>query len=158
MAKNKTEKATFAAGCFWGVEYKFNEIKGVVSTTVGYTGGHYENPTYSDVCSHNTGHAEAVQVEYEPSKVSYQKLLDVFWSIHDPTQWHRQGPDVGSQYRSVIFYHDEEQKNAALNSKEGLEKSGKHKKPIVTEIMAASIFYKAEDYHQKYWLKNKGFV
>ena len=155
---NKTQLATFAAGCFWGVEYKFNHVKGVVNTTVGYTGGHFRNPSYEDVCSGETGHAEAVEVEYEPSKVSYEKLLDVFWSLHDPTQWHRQGPDVGSQYRSAIFYHDEEQKKAAIASKEKLEKSKKYSKPIVTEIVPASTFYKAEEYHQRYWEKNKNFV
>ena len=158
MAKNKTQLATFAAGCFWGVEYKFNQTKGVVNTTVGYTGGHFKNPSYEDVCSDETGHAEAVQVEFNPLVVSYEKLLDLFWIIHDPTQWHRQGPDVGSQYLSAIFYHDEQQKKAAISSKEKLEKSKKYSKPIVTEIVPASTFYKAEEYHQKYWLKNKNFV
>ena len=158
MFKQKTEIATFAAGCFWGVEHAFSKVKGVVNTTVGYTGGHFRNPTYDAVCSDETGHAEAVQVEYDPSIVSYEKLLDVFWNSHDPTQWHRQGPDIGSQYRSAVFYHNEEQKKAAIASKEKLEKSGKYKKPIVTEIMPASTFYKAEEYHQKYWLKNKNFV
>ncbi len=152
------QKATFAAGCFWGIEYKFNRGKGVINTIVGYTGGHFKNPSYEDVCSDKTGHAEAVQVEYDPSKVSYEELLDIFWNIHDPTQWHRQGPDIGSQYRSAIFYHNEEQKKAAIASKEKLEKSGKYKKPIVTEIKPASTFYKAEEYHQKYWLKNKNYV
>ena len=155
---NKTQLATFAAGCFCGVEYKFNHVKGVVNTTVGYTGGHFRNPSYEEVCSGETGDAEAVEVEYEPSKVSYEKLLDVFWSLHDPTQWHRQGPDAGSQYRSAIFYHDKWQKKAAIASKEKLEKSKKYSKPIVTEIVPASIFYKAEEYHQRYWEKNKNFV
>ncbi len=154
----KTEKATFGAGCFWGVEYKFNKTKGVINTTVGYTGGHTTNPSYEDVCSDQTGHAEAVLVEYDPKQVSYEQLLDVFWSIHDPTQFHRQGPDVGSQYRSVIFYHNEKQKKAALKSKEELEKSGKYKKMIVTEVVPAKEFYLAEEYHQKYWEKNKNFV
>ena len=154
----KTEIATFAAGCFWGVEYKFAEVKGVTKTTVGYTGGHFKNPSYEDVCSDETGHAEAVQVEFDPTHVSYEKLLDVFWGLHDPTQYRRQGPDVGSQYRSAIFYHNEEQKKIALNSKEKLEKSSKYKKPIVTEIKPIEKFYPAEEYHQKYWLKNKNFV
>ena len=158
MQKNKTQLATFAAGCFWGVEYKFNQIKGVVNTAVGYIGGHFKNPSYEHVCSDETGHAEAVQVEYDPKQVSYEKLLGVFWSVHDPTQWHRQGPDVGSQYRSAIFYHDEKQKAAAISSKEKLEKSGKYKNPIVTEIVPAPKFYKAEEYHQRYWEKNKNFV
>jgi len=156
--KQKTEIATFAAGCFWGVEYKFNQVKGVVNTAVGYTGGHFKNPSYEDVCSGETGHAEAVQVEYDPSKVSYDKLLEVFWSLHDPTQLNRQGPDAGTQYRSAIFYHNEGQRKAALKSKEKLEKSGKYDKPIVTEIVPASTFYKAEEYHQRYWEKNKNFV
>ncbi len=156
--KIKTEIATFGAGCFWGVEYKFNKVKGVVNTTVGYIGGHSKNPSYGNVCSDKTGHAEAVQVEYNPKQVSYEQLLDVFWNLHDPTQWHRQGPDIGSQYRSAIFYHNEKQKQAALKSKEKLEKSGKFNKPIVTEIVHASTFYKAEEYHQRYWEKNKNFV
>ena len=151
----KTEKATFAAGCFWGIEYSFNRLKGVVNTTVGYTGGHFKNPSYEDVCSDETGHAEAVLVEFDPSVISYDKLLEVFWRIHDPTQVNRQGPDVGSQYRSVIFYHNEMQKKAALESKKKLEKSGKK---IATEIAPASAFYRAEEYHQKYWLKNRSFV
>lgn len=153
--KNKTEKATFAAGCFWGVEAAFRQIKGVVRTMVGYTGGKMESPSYEDVCTDETGHAEAVQVEYDPSKVSYEQLLDVFWNNHDPTQLNRQGPDVGTQYRSVIFYRTPEQKKAAIASKEKLEKSGKYKNPIVTEIMPASKFFKAEDYHQQY-LEKRG--
>ena len=156
--KNNIQLATFAAGCFWGVEYKFAQLRGIVSTKVGYTGGHYETPTYSDVCSDETGHAEAVQVEFDPRQVSFEKLLDAFWSLHDPTQYHRQGPDVGSQYRSAIFYHSKSQEKAATKSKEKLEKSGRYKKPIVTEIIPAKEFYPAEDYHQKYWLKNKNFV
>ena len=152
----KTEKAAFGAGCFWGVEFKFSEIKAVVKTEVGYMGGKMENPTYEDVCSDETGHAEAVYLEYDPSIVNYEKLLDLFFSIHDPTTPNRQGPDVGSQYRSAIFYYTDEQKNTALKSKEKLEKSGKYKKPVVTEIVKAPKFYKAEEYHQKYFQKNGG--
>ncbi|MBI2558494.1 peptide-methionine (S)-S-oxide reductase MsrA [Candidatus Woesearchaeota archaeon] len=149
----KTEKATFAAGCFWGVEDAFRKVKGVVDAKVGYTGGKTKNPTYEMVCTDATGHAEAVDVEYDPSKVSYDELLDVFWSIHDPTQLNRQGPDVGTQYRSTIFYHNEKQKRAAIASKEKLEKSGKYKKPIMTQMVPVSDFYKAEEYHQKYFEK-----
>jgi peptide-methionine (S)-S-oxide reductase len=145
--------ATFAAGCFWGVEDAFRGVKGVTSTTVGYTGGHTKNPTYKDVCGHATGHAEAVEVEFDPKQVSYQKLLGLFWEIHDPTQLNRQGPDVGSQYRSAIFYHDAEQESAARASKAALEKSGKFKGAIVTEIAPAPEFYRAEDYHQQYFEK-----
>ena len=154
----KTQKATFAAGCFWGVEYGFNHLKGVVATTVGYTGGHTKNPTYENVCSDETRHAEAVLVEFDPAKITYERLLDEFWNLHDPTQHMRQGPDVGSQYRSAIFFHDEEQKKSAIESKNKLTKSKKYTKPIVTEIVPAATFYPAEEYHQKYWLKNKGFV
>ena len=149
----KTEKATFAAGCFWGVEDAFRKVKGVVNAKVGYTGGNTRNPTYEKVFTDETGHAEAVDVEYEPSKVSYEELLDVFWSIHDPTQLNKQGPDVGTQYRSAIFYHNEKQKKAAIASKEKLEKSGKYKKPIMTQIVPVSEFYKAEEYHQQYYEK-----
>jgi len=145
--------ATFAAGCFWGVEDAFRGLEGVTQTTVGYTGGRTKNPTYKDVCSHTTGHAEAVEVEFDPRQVSYQKLLDLFWEIHDPTTLNRQGPDVGSQYRSAIFYHDAEQEAAARASKAALEKSGKFKGAIVTEITAAPEFYRAEDYHQQYFEK-----
>lgn len=148
-------KATFAAGCFWHVEDLFLKIKGVTDTCVGYTGGSFDNPTYHDVCSDKTGHAEAVQIDYDPSKVSYDELLDVFWKNHDPTSLNRQGPDVGTQYRSAVYVHDEEQKKIALLSKENLEKSGKFKKPIVTQIVPAVTFYKAEDYHQKYFEKNR---
>ena len=147
------EKATFAAGCFWGVEAAFRKIQGVVSTQVGYIGGDTENPTYREVCSDRTGHAEAVEVTYDPSRVSYQDLLEVFWSIHDPTQHNRQGPDVGSQYRSVIFYHSDAQAKAAVESKERLERSGKFRRPITTEIVPAAEFYTAEDYHQQYYEK-----
>lgn len=149
----KTEKATFAAGCFWGVEEAFRKTRGVVNTMVGYTGGNMKNPSYEDVCSDATGHAEAVQVQFDPKKVPYEKLLDIFWQNHDPTQLNRQGPDVGSQYRSAIFCHNESQKKAALKSRQMLEKSGKYSKPIVTEIAPAAEFYKAEEYHQKYLAK-----
>jgi len=149
------EKATFAAGCFWGVESAFRQLlgKGVVSTRVGYTGGHTSNPTYQDVCSHTTGHAEAVEVEYDPGKIGYEKLLEVFWSIHDPTTLNKQGPDVGDQYRSAIFYHSPEQRGLAEKSKAELDKSGQFKRPIVTEITQAGVFYPAEDYHQQYFEK-----
>lgn len=140
------ETATFAAGCFWGVEEAFRNLKGVIETEVGYTGGKTENPTYEEVCSDKTGHAEAVKVTYDPDKISYQGLLKVFWEIHDPTQLNRQGPDVGSQYRSVIFYHTPEQKKLAEESKENIEGT-------VTEIVPAGPFYRAEEYHQKYILK-----
>jgi len=148
------EMATFGAGCFWGVEAAFRQIDGVVSTAVGYSGGTLPNPTYEDVCSHTTGHAEVVQVEYDPAKVSYEVLLDLFWKSHDPTQLNRQGPDVGSQYRSVIFFHSPEQETTAKASKEELQKRGRHGKPLVTEIMPASTFYRAEEYHQQYLEKH----
>ncbi len=144
--------ATFAAGCFWCVEDVFRKQRGVTSTTVGYTGGRFENPTYEDVCSGQTGHAEAVQVEYDPSVISYNKLLDIFWNNHDPTTLNRQGPDIGEQYRSAIFFHNAEQEAAARGSKEKLENSGIFKK-IVTEIKPAAKFYKAEEYHQQYYSK-----
>jgi peptide-methionine (S)-S-oxide reductase len=146
-------KATFAAGCFWGVEEAFRRTKGVVSTTVGYTGGTMKNPSYEDVCSGRTGHAEAVQVEFDPTQVSYQELLTVFWKSHDPTTLNRQGPDVGAQYRSAIFFHDLNQEAAARSSKGALENAGAFKRPIVTEITPASEFYRAEDYHQQYFEK-----
>lgn len=149
----RLEKAVFAAGCFWGVEEIFRNIKGVVSTRVGYTGGSTKNPTYEDVCTDKTGHAEAVEVEYDPSTVSFDELLDAFWKIHDPTTLNRQGPDVGSQYRSVIFYSNENQENSAIASRKKIEESGKFKKKIVTEILPAVTFYPAEDYHQKYYRK-----
>jgi peptide-methionine (S)-S-oxide reductase len=151
----KTQKATFAAGCFWHVEAAFRQVKGVVSTQVGYTGGNTKNPSYEDVCTDETGHVEAVEMTFDPKKVSYEKLLDVFWRNHDPTQLNRQGHDVGTQYRSAIFYHDEKQKEAAVKSKEKLEKSKKYKQPIVTQIVPASAFYRAEEYHQQY-LEKKG--
>jgi peptide-methionine (S)-S-oxide reductase len=144
-------QATFAAGCFWGVEEAFREIPGVISTTVGYTGGTLKNPTYQDVCSGRTGHAEALEVEFDPSRVSYLELLAVFWKSHDPTTMNRQGPDVGTQYRSAIFFHDAEQEKEARESKAILEKEKIFKRPIVTEIVPASEFYRAEDYHQRYF-------
>lgn len=150
----KTEKATFAAGCFWGVEAAFAEIDGVVETAVGYTGGRTENPTYKQVCGDNTGHAEAVEVIFDPGQVSYEHLLDAFWEMHDPTTLNRQGPDWGSQYRSAIFFHAPEQEQAALASKARAQ--GKFGKPIVTEITPASEFYRAEEYHQKYFQKHGG--
>lgn len=147
------QKATFAAGCFWGVESAFRRVNGVTKTTVGYSGGHFQNPTYEHVCSGKTGHAEVIQVEFDPGKVTYDELLSVFWSVHDPTTLNRQGPDIGEQYRSAIFYHDEEQKALADASKQELAKSGRFKNPIVTEITKASEFYPAEDYHQQYFEK-----
>ncbi|MBN2188063.1 MAG: bifunctional methionine sulfoxide reductase B/A protein [Chitinispirillaceae bacterium] len=150
----KYEQATFAAGCFWGVEYSFKQVKGVVSTGVGYTGGHTANPTYEMVCSDATGHAEAVLVTFDPKVVSYERLLDFFWAIHDPTTLNRQGPDTGSQYRSAIFYHSEEQKQTAMQSKSRLDNSRRLKSRVVTEIVPASKFYKAEEYHQDYFNKH----
>lgn len=152
---NSRQKATFAAGCFWGVEAVFAEQKGVISTRVGYTGGQLKNPTYEEVCFDKTGHAEAVEIIYDPAEISYEKLLDFFWSIHDPTTLNRQGPDIGSQYRSAIFYNTPEQEGQAERSKEKLEKSGKFKSPIVTEIVAARDFYPAEEYHQQYFKKQR---
>ncbi|MFH1201894.1 MAG: bifunctional methionine sulfoxide reductase B/A protein [Candidatus Omnitrophota bacterium] len=149
----KLEKATFAAGCFWGVQEIFRNVKGVVKTTAGYTGGTFKNPTYKDVCSDKTGHAEAVELEFDPSKVRYEQLLDVFWNMHDPTTPNQQGPDIGSQYRSAIFFHSAEQESAARLSKEKLEKSKRFKNPITTEIVAAGEFYPAEEYHQLYFKK-----
>ncbi len=144
------EKASFAAGCFWGVEAAFRHLDGVASTAAGYAGGSLENPSYEDVCSGATGHAETVLVEYDPAIVAYEKLLDIFWNCHDPTQLNRQGPDVGSQYRSVIFHHTPQQRAAALASKEALQRKGKHRRPIVTDILSASTFHRAEEYHQQY--------
>jgi peptide-methionine (S)-S-oxide reductase len=153
-----TERATLAAGCFWGVEEAFRKVNGVRSTTVGYTGGTTMNPTYEEVCTDKTGHAEAVQMEYDPSVVSYEDLLKVFWESHDPTTPNRQGPDFGSQYRSAIFYHDEKQKTAAMASRDKLQSSDRfNKKHIVTEIATAKEFYRAEDYHQQY-LQKRGLA
>ncbi len=152
----KTEKAVFAAGCFWGVESAFRQVAGVIDTQVGYTGGKTADPTYKEVCIDTTGHAEAIEITFDPSKVSYAKLLDLFWRMHDPTQVNRQGPDTGTQYRSAIFYYSPEQKAAAESSKAALEKSGKYKKPIATQILPAGPFYRAEEYHQRYFEKNGG--
>jgi peptide-methionine (S)-S-oxide reductase len=149
------EKATFGAGCFWGVEAAFRQLPGVVSTAVGYAGGSLAKPTYEDVCTDRTGHAEVVEVTYDPAKLSYEDLLRIFWENHDPTQLNRQGPDVGTQYRSVIFYHTPEQEAAARASKEKLQASGKLRRPIVTEIVAAPQFWRAEEYHQQY-LEKRG--
>ena len=146
-----TEKAIFGAGCFWGVEAEFRKVEGVIEVTSGYSGGHTENPTYGDVCSGATGHAEVIEVEYDPSKVSYEELLELFWKEHDPTQLNRQGPDVGTQYRSVIFFVTPEQETAAHASKEKAQE--RFRKPIVTEIRPASEFYRAEVYHQRYFEK-----
>jgi peptide-methionine (S)-S-oxide reductase len=148
-----TEKATFAAGCFWGVESAYRALPGVVSTSVGYTGGTRQNPTYQEVCTDRTGHAEAVQVEFDPSQVSYQQLLNLFWEIHDPTTLNRQGPDVGTQYRSAIFFHDATQEAESREAIATLEKSGIFKRPIVTQIVPAPEFFRAEEYHQKYFEK-----
>jgi len=147
-------KATFGAGCFWHVEDLLNKTKGVKSTAAGYIGGQLTNPTYEEVCTDKTGHAEAVEVEYDPDEISFEELLDVFWSNHNPTTLNRQGPDVGIQYRSAIFYHDEKQKEIAEKSKQVLEKSDKFTDPIITEIVPAPTFYKAEEYHQKYFKKH----
>ncbi len=152
------EKATFAAGCFWGVEAKFRQIEGVHATMVGYTGGHVADPTYEQVCSDRTGHAEAVRVVYDPQQVSYEDLLDVFWAAHDPTQVNRQGPDVGSQYRSAIFYHTPGQRKAAEEAREALDESGRYRRPVATEIVEASEFYPAEEYHQRYLEKRGRFT
>ena len=148
-------KAMFGAGCFWGVEETFRKIPGVQDAAVGYSGGKLDNPTYDDVCTDRTGHAEVVEVDYDPAAVSYDKLLDVFWNGHNPTQLNRQGPDVGTQYRSVIFYYTPEQEAAARASKAALEKSGRFARPVVTEISPAQKFWRAEDYHQRY-LEKRG--
>lgn len=146
-------KATFGAGCFWGVEEAFRELHGVISTQVGYSGGHTMKPSYEEVCEDSTGHAEVVEIEYDPKKIPYRRLLDIFWMIHDPTSLNRQGHDVGDQYRSVIFYHNEQQKKEAFESM--VEEAKKHKKRIVTEILPAKPFYKAEEYHQCYLKKKR---
>ena len=154
--ETKMEHATFAAGCFWGVEEAFREVKGVKETTVGYTGGTVPNPTYEQVCTHTTGHAEAVDILFDPTEVTYEQLLDVFWKIHDPTQRNRQGPDVGSNYRSAIFYHTPAQQKAAQVALEQLQNFGKMgSRKIATQIVPAGPFYRAEDYHQQY-LKKRG--
>jgi peptide-methionine (S)-S-oxide reductase len=150
------EKATFAAGCFWGVEASFREVEGVTDTAVGYTGGKKEHPTYGEVSSGTTGHAEAIQVTFDTAQVSYEKLLSVFWSIHDPTQVNRQGPDIGTNYRSAIFYHNPAQKAAAKASKERLKSSGKFgSRQIATEVVPAGTFWRAEEYHQRYFEKHR---
>jgi peptide-methionine (S)-S-oxide reductase len=149
------EKATFGAGCFWGVEETFRNLQGVISTAVGYAGGTKENPTYEDVCTDKTGHAEVVEVDFDPTKISYEKLLEVFWTNHNPTMLNRQGPDVGTQYRSVIFYHSPAQKTAAELARQDLEKGGRFTRPIVTQNESAKKFWRAEEYHQKY-LANRG--
>jgi len=147
------EVATFGAGCFWGVEAAFQRVPGVIETAVGYSGGHAENPSYQDVCTDETGHAEVVQVTFDPAKVSFEELLQVFWGIHDPTQLNRQGPDVGTQYRTAIFFHSPEQEAVAKKSREALEASGSLRRRIATEIKPAGKFYRAEEYHQKYLQK-----
>lgn len=150
MNKNKTEFADFGGGCFWGVEEVFRTLPGVIKTTVGYEGGHVDNPTYEQVCSHTTGHAETVHVEYDPSRATYAKLLDLFFEHHDPTQLNRQGPDIGESYRSVIFYHNDEQKKLAKDKITELSKAKKYKNPIVTQLAPAKTFWHAEEYHQQY--------
>ncbi len=151
------EKATFGAGCFWGVEATFRSIPGVISTLVGYCGGKTDNPTYKDVCMDTTGHAEVVEITFDPAQLPYEQLLETFWKLHDPTTPNRQGPDVGSQYRSVIFFHSPAQEAAARAAKERLDKSGQFRNPIVTQIVPAAPFYKAEDYHQRY-LEKRGLA
>jgi peptide-methionine (S)-S-oxide reductase len=149
-----TQTATFAAGCFWGVEAAFRQIPGVIDAVSGYIGGSTQSPTYRDVCGHRTGHAEAVEVTFDPSRVTYEQLLQTFWNLHDPTQLNRQGPDVGDQYRSAIFTYSDEQMRAALASRDA--EQANHKRPIVTQIVAAPTFWKAEEYHQRYFEKNGG--
>jgi len=149
------EIATFGAGCFWGIEAAFRRVPGVLDAAVGYSGGRTENPSYQDVCTDTTGHAEVVQVTFDPAKLSYEQLLDVFWTIHDPTQVNRQGPDYGKQYRTAIFFHSPEQEAAAKKSKQALEASSKLRRPIATEITAAGTFWRAEEYHQRY-LEKRG--
>jgi peptide-methionine (S)-S-oxide reductase len=146
-------KATFAAGCFWGVEETFRKLPGVTATAAGYMGGTTANPSYEDVCTDATGHAEVVEVEYDPAQISYEQLLDVFWKSHDATQLNRQGPDVGTQYRTAVFYHSPDQKTAAEKAKTALDTSGRLRRPVVTEITAAGPFWRAEEYHQKYLQK-----
>ena len=155
---NAMATATFGAGCFWGVEAAFRKTEGVLDTAVGYMGGTLENPTYEEVCADRTGHTQVVQVNYDPSGIAYQGLLEVFWRIHDPTQFNRQGPDVGAQYRSVIFYHSPEQEQAARASKQALETSGRHDRPVATAIEPAATFWRAEEYHQRYLERCPGGV
>ena len=152
---DKTDTATFGTGCFWCTEALFEQLNGVLKVTSGYSGGHVKNPTYKEVCTGQTGHAECVQVVYEPNKITYDELLEVFFKVHDPTSLNRQGADVGTQYRSAIFYHNEEQKQKAEYYKNESDKSGAFDKPIVTEITAFTKFYPAEDYHQEYYENNK---
>lgn len=156
MKKETIQKATFGAGCFWGVEEMYRLLPGVKSTAVGFMGGGVPNPTYKMVCGGNTGHAEVVHLEFNPQEISYEKLLNLFWENHDPTTLNRQGPDIGEQYRSVIFYYTDEQEKLAEESKDKLEKSGRYSNPIVTQILPAEEFYRAEDYHQKYIAKQTG--
>lgn len=153
MNENRTELATFGAGCFWGVEEEFRKLHGVISTKVGYLGGIKDNPSYEEICSDETGHAEVVEVTFDREKINYEQLLNLFWNIHNPTQLNRQGVDIGTQYRSAIFYHSEEQKEIAVLSKNKLEKINKYSRPIVTEISQVKTFWEAEDYHQQYLTK-----
>jgi peptide-methionine (S)-S-oxide reductase len=146
--------ATFAAGCFWGVQARFDDVPGVTSTEVGYTGGTTEDPTYRQVCSHRTGHAEAVRVEFDPGAITYRELLAHFFAMHDPTQWNRQGPDVGDQYRSAVFFHDREQEQEALDAIGQLTESHAFKRPVVTQVVPAAAWWRAEEYHQKYFAKH----
>jgi peptide-methionine (S)-S-oxide reductase len=152
-----TEKATFGAGCFWGVEAAFRQVEGVTGTAVGFMGGSLASPTYRDVCTDRTGHAEVVEVEYDPARVSYENLLEIFWQVHDPTQLNRQGPDVGTQYRSVIFFHSPQQESAARASQQKLQASGRCPRPVVTEIVPVAEFWRAEEYHQQY-LEKRGLA
>jgi len=152
-----TETATFGAGCFWGIEATFRQMDGVIDTAVGFMGGHVDHPTYKQVCWEDTGHAEVVHVEFDPARVSYDQLLDLFWGAHDPTQRNRQGPDIGTQYRSAIFYHSPEQQKAAEASKARLEASGRYSRPVATEIVPAGPFWRAEDYHQRF-LEKRGLA
>lgn len=156
MVPEKTEKATFGAGCFWGIEETFRRVPGVVETAVGFMGGTLAEPTYEDVCTGRTGHTEVVQVTYDPGKVSYRDLLAVFWNAHDPTTLNRQGPDIGTQYRSVIFFHTPEQEREARESKEEMDRSGRFRRSIVTAIQPAGEFWRAEEYHQQYFAKRGG--
>ncbi len=154
MDSSKVEIAVFAGGCFWCMQHSFDKLNGIISTTVGYTGGHNENPTYEEVCSGETGHTEAIEIQFDPAQITYSELLDIFWKNIDPTTPNRQFADIGSQYRTVIFYHNEEQKQIAELSKDEIGRSGIHDKPIVTEIIPASVFWAAEEYHQEYYKKS----